>query len=175
MLLKIKNLSREKMGSLKLESTFWKGWKYVERRLICCWKYKGCHLRERKKLRNWKLASFPGKCLKREAEGGCDDDETWKASKSRSQEKVIHITINKQQSIVAFSFSRLIHKHSLSLICMHGLLVWEDMITKNKRQIHQLNWCHIVTLINYGDLEMWYQLYIIFLTSTYKLIIKKQH
>jgi hypothetical protein len=55
------------------------------------------------------------------------------------------------------------------------LLVWEDMITKNKRQIHQLNWCHIVTLINYGDLEMWYQLYIIFLTSTYKLIIKKQH
>jgi hypothetical protein len=58
---------------------------------------------------------------------------------------------------------------------MHGLLVWEDMITKNKRQIHQLNWCHIVTLINYGDLEMWYQLYIIFLTSTYKLIIKKQH
>jgi len=174
-LLKIKNLSREKMGSLKLESTFWKGWKYVERRLICCWKYKGCHLRERKKLWNWKLASFQGKCLKREAEGGCDDDETWKASKSRSQEKVIHITINKQQSIVAFSFSRLIHKHSLSLICMHGLLVWEDMITKNKRQIHQLNWCHIVTLINYGDLEMWYQLYIIFLTYTYKLIIKKQH
>jgi len=163
------------MGSLKLESTFWKGWKYVERILICCWKYEGCHLRERKKLWSWKLASFQGKCLKREAEGGCDDDETWKASKSRSQEKVIHITINEQQSIVAFSFSHLIHKHSLSLICMHGLLVWQDMFTKNRRQIHQLNWCHIVTLINYGDLEMWHQLYIIFLTSTYKLIIKKQY